>query len=362
MSSRLRNWSSTRISFFAFQDIITCVSGILILVTLMLAAELDQPTEWQSDETASALEAQLKQLLAAQAELDVEAEALQRALAAAQAAPAPEKLEADLTRLREELEALRQKEAAGADAAAKARAALEERDRALGLTDLKARISDAAREARELEAKYAALRQEMGRLETRLAATQAKLLQLKAREGQLWLIPDQRATTKEPLLVTLSGRGGVIERFDRPAERIACTAAEASSALRQALANLKPANQYVVFMLRPSGIELFKELKSVALQKGFEVGFDALAEGQEVHFTSPPKFDEPPPPAASAGTAAAGSPPAAAAPPTVAPTAPTAPPPARATATNQTPATASPPPPPSKKSWWRRLLEWVGLA
>ena len=48
MSSRLRSLGLTRISFFAFQDIITSVSGILILITLILSTDLEQPQEGQS--------------------------------------------------------------------------------------------------------------------------------------------------------------------------------------------------------------------------------------------------------------------------------------------------------------------------
>ena len=40
MSSRLRSLNSTKISFFAFQDIITSVSGILILVTLKASEDV----------------------------------------------------------------------------------------------------------------------------------------------------------------------------------------------------------------------------------------------------------------------------------------------------------------------------------
>ena len=42
MPSRFRTNIGTRISFFSFQDIITSVTGILILVTLILTLYLEQ--------------------------------------------------------------------------------------------------------------------------------------------------------------------------------------------------------------------------------------------------------------------------------------------------------------------------------
>src|SRR5688572_7433008 len=54
--NRLRTGGNARISFFSFQDIITSVTGILILVTLMLSFSVttaeDAPSEEQRMQTA----------------------------------------------------------------------------------------------------------------------------------------------------------------------------------------------------------------------------------------------------------------------------------------------------------------------
>ena len=54
----------------------------------------------------------------------------------------------------------------------------------------------------------------------------------------------------------------------------------------------KPKEQYFVFLIRPSGIALFKDLVEAARGSGFEVGFDALEEDKEIHFTPPPPIDD----------------------------------------------------------------------
>ena len=47
MREHFRSFDS-KISFFAFADIITAVSGMLIFITLLLATDLGRPTNSQS--------------------------------------------------------------------------------------------------------------------------------------------------------------------------------------------------------------------------------------------------------------------------------------------------------------------------
>lgn len=360
MSSRLRSLNSTKISFFAFQDIITSVSGILILVTLILATELDRPTTRTIHDADPELERKLADTLRQQAEADAQNQNLEKLLAAAETAPAAEKLEADITRLRAQLAEEKKKHANVAEQLAASQSAIEARDRTLGLTDLKTQIQRIIQEAEALARQEAEVRKEMASLEQKVAGVQSKLLKLREREGKLWLIPDKSSTTKEPILATISGSGAKVERFDHPAEAKEFVKSSARSGFESYLAEAKPVDQYVVFLVRPSGIELFERLLKLARDRGFEVGFDALEENREIHFTTPPPLEEPPvwQKAADAGTNT---------PPFSNPTnsAQAKFTPATTPATNFT----SPPPPagkpmpaPKTKSWWQRFLEFIGIA
>ena len=361
MSSRLRSLNSTKISFFAFQDIITSVSGILILVTLILATELDRPTSQTTHDADPELERKLSETLRQQAEADAQNQNLQGLLAAAETAPAAEKLEADITRLRTQLAEEKKKHASVAEQLAASQSAIEARDRTLGLTDLKAQIQRIIQETESLVRQEADVRKEMASLEQKVASVQSKLLKLREREGKLWLIPDKSSTTKEPILATISGSGAKVERFDHPDAAKDFGKTTARSGFESYLSEAKPLDQYVVFLVRPSGIELFERLVKIARDKGFEVGFDALEENREIHFTTPPPLDEPPVPrnAPDAGTSA----PSASTNPTnpagtnFTPTAkpatnPAAPP----------PSASKPAPAPKTKGWWQRFLEFVGIA
>lgn len=360
MSSRLRSLSSTKIRFFAFQDIITSVSGILILVTLILATALDRPASRPPQDADPELERKLAETLRQQVEVEAHNRNLQALLAAAETAPAAEKLEADITRLRALLDDEEKKQANIAEQLAASQSAIEIRDRTLGLADLKAQIQRILQEIETLAREEADVRDEMARLDQRVAAAQSRLLKLRGREGKLWLIPDKSSTTKEPILATISGSGAKVERFDQPAQAKEFSKTTARSEFDSYLAEAKPLDQYVVFLVKPSGIELFERLVKLARDRGFEVGFDALEENREVYFTTPPPLDETPAPQ--------GVPDAEASTPSASPSS-SSPPqtnfiPIAKPATNSaapSPA-ANPPSVPKSKSWWQRFLEFIGIA
>ena len=295
MREHFRSFDS-KISFFAFADIITAVSGMLIFITLLLATDLGRPTDHRSQAANSEMEQRLQEMLSQQAEVDIQNHRLQSLLAAAETAPAAEKLESDITRLSAQLAGEKKQHAAVAEQLAASQTAIEARDRTLGLTDLKAQIQRENQEVETLVRQVVKAREEMAGLEQRVANVQSKVLKLREREGKLWLIPDKSSTTKEPILATLSRSGAKVERFDHPDQAREFSKSSARTEFDSYLGEAKPLDQYVVFLVRPSGIELFEGLVKLAREKGFEVGFDALEEDREIHFTTPPPLDETPVP------------------------------------------------------------------
>lgn len=360
MSSRLRSLDS-KISFFAFADIITAVSGVLIFVALLLATDLGQPTDHHSQDANSEMEQRLQETLSQQAEVDAQNQRLQGLLSAAETAPAAEKLETDITRLRTQLAEEKKKHTSVAEQLTASQSAIEARDRTLGLTDLKAQIQRVVQEVESLARQEARVREEMAGLEQRVASVQSKLLKLKEREGKLWLIPDKSSTTKEPILATISGSGAKVERFDHPDQAKEFSKSSASTGFNSYLGKAKPLDQYIVFLVKPSGIELFERLVKLAREKGFEVGFDALEEDREIHFTTPPPLDEAPVPNKAPDTSPSTKPSASS---PVNPAQTNFIPP-RTSVTNpvsRSAAASKPAPTPKSKSWWQRFLELIGLA
>jgi hypothetical protein len=357
MSARIRSFDS-KISFFAFADIITAVSGMLIFITLLLATDLGRPTQNASQDADREIQQRLDETLRQQLETDTQNERLRELMATTETAPAPEKVEADITRLRSELASEQQKQSVVSNQMAKSDSALQARDKTLGLTAIKTTVQDTMQQADAIAQREAKVRREMDSLEQQVASAQARLLKLQARDRQIWLIPDQAATTKEPILVTVAGTGVAAESFDHPDKHQQWDAPRAQSSLEEYLHNAKPLNQYVVFLVRPSGIPLFQKLLKSTRAEGFEVGYDALEEDREVHFTKPPPIDEPlpagdaPPPKTNPAAGRTNSNPSATA---------NAPPAALPTATNSSPNATRALPPPPTKSWWQRFIAWLGL-
>jgi hypothetical protein len=359
MSVRLRTLDS-KISFFAFADIITAVSGMLIFITLLLATDLGRPSKKsRSDAADRELQQQLDESLRQQLETDAKNRQLQVLLSAAEAAPALEKIEADVANLRSRLTDEQKKQSAITAQMSKSASALQARDAALGLTDLKATIQRTTQEAESIARQETKARKEMEGLEQELSAVQGRLLKLRERDGKIWLIPDKSNSTKEPILVTVARTSATAEAFDHPEQRQQWDATRAQSSFEGYLRNAKALNQYIVFLVRPSGIQLFQELLKSARNKGFEVGFDALEENQDVHFSTPPPIDEPIPaadvsssrPNPVANGTNASTPSTANIPPSV----------GTPVATNNPPTSTHALPPSPAKSWWQRFLTWLGL-
>jgi len=359
MSSRLRSLDS-KISFFAFADIITAVSGVLIFVALLLATDLGRPTDSHSQAVNSEIEQRLQDTIAQQVEVDAQNHRLQELLATAETAPNSDKLQADITRLRSQLSEEQKKQATVADQMADSQATIAARDKVLGLTDLKATVQRVVQEAEFIARQVAKARSVMESLDQQVAQQQSKLLKLRQRDGQLWLIPDKSSTTKEPILVTVAGAGVTIEHFDHPDQRKLLGMFDADTAFKSYLHDAKPLDQYVVFLVRPSGIEIFQDLVKSARDLGFDVGFDALEENQQTHFSPMPAVDESTPqtdtpgnsPSQNTANSNGNSVSPANATPAVTPPKPNKPQPTAAPST---------PTPPKEKGWWQKLLEWAGL-
>jgi hypothetical protein len=361
MREHFRTFDS-KISFFAFADIITAVSGMLVFITLLLATDLGRPVTGLSKKASTETQQQLQQTLDEEAGMDAQVARLQELLTAAETAPSMEQLQSDIAKLRTQLAEEKEKKAVLDDQMAGSQAAIAARDRALGLTDLKTSADTALREVDAIDDKQSQARVVMNGLQEQIARVQTRLLELRQMEGQLWLIPDRRLTSKEPILVTVSGTGIIIDRFNHPEQRQEANADRANPVFTDYLESSKSTNQYVVFLLKPSGVSIFDGLVQTARNKGFNVGYDALEENRQVHFSTPPALNvsvpgtgEPAPVAKesaapvnnagntgaetsnSSGSAAASKP----------------------TASQKPEHPAAPPPKP--KSWWDRFLDWLGV-
>ena len=293
--TRLRRDSAPKLSFFAFQDIITSVSGILILVVLILATDLEQASTSTGRATPEelALEQQLDSLIVERNRVVDRLQNLRESLASADVIPSASKLTADIAELKQLIESTTKQMVDGKQAMAAAEAAIREQDLKLGLNKTREEVDALRQKNEELALKDAAERSKLAELERRVALAQSQLLRVRAREGQLWFIPEPSTDQREPILVVVGDGGINVDRFDKADSRSTYSAGAAAAGLQSYLKQLSKNQQFIVFLVRPSGIELFRKLRDQTRSAGFQTGYDAVGEDKKITFGRPPSDNVP---------------------------------------------------------------------
>jgi hypothetical protein len=257
MSRRKRGFSAN-LSFFAFQDIITSVTGILILVVMLMVLQLKQPGL----------------LPAADLIPDVSIEELEKRIAEG------------LDRIRE-IEELKLK--AGGES---------ELDLQAQIADLKAGLAAKPEnaEANELRVQIEGLKEEIkkttdatvdltvkrdrekGEVERIRGLVQAKADDLaeSTRSAHIWL--HKGASDLTPLVVEVNGDKAILRDLTDPSKVEEWTAAEMLAKLSELAGRSDKSKSYFVFFVRPGGILAFANLVSAAQGAGFGVGYHPIDE------------------------------------------------------------------------------------
>ena len=287
MASSLRQSSTTAVNFFFLVDIFTCVLGILILVTLMLTTQASTNTETRSGATALDQERQqeLTRLLDELSRLNASNDALQRSVAAAEAAPGQASLQSEIQDLTQAISAQHQQESKLQDALGRLEQTGTKRDDVLGLTHLSQQVEKLKEEVAALQPLLDNTLVDMTRVEAKVKEAEAELLAIKGLKDKLWVIPDLSQTSKEPLLVTVAEHAIRVERFNKPSETVLISHADAEDEFQAALKRYDPLNFYAVFYVKPSGISTFEKIREIAKNANFEIGYDALEENTEIVFS-----------------------------------------------------------------------------
>ena len=285
MPSRLRTSIGTKISFFSFQDIITSVTGILILVTLILTLYLEQSVPVTSEQEQ--LKQQLSTMLNELTRVTVQNEQRQSSLQTLASSPDAERLRQEIEQWQSTLEqqtnrltslqrTLTEREAEAVKSAEK-----------LGLSGLRERAGTIEKELEAQRLTNAVLATEAKSIETQEKELKEKI-EKATTEHKLWLLPDTDAAGKQPVLVTVSRGTITSERFNEPGSKREFPASQIETAFAQSLRQYSPARDYVVFYLRPSGIGLFERCLEVSARAGLERGYDAVEEDKQIIFSAPP--------------------------------------------------------------------------
>lgn len=270
MSARGKRGSAVKVSFFAFQDIITCVSGILLIITLLMTTMIADSTPEaaggaEPDSTLELTEAKLALDEAKSATATLQAQVLAMA--------DPSTLKAQTIDFREKLPV----------ALAKAED-MERKVAQSGMdqTTLSARVKEAEKELAELERKK---KERVPVLEKLVQDVKEKEARTANAANEWRLVPKLPANSKIPVMVVVSETSVTIEEFNRPASRTKLDKAAIQTGFTAAMQSYNSTLHYFIFYIKPSGIANFGMLREQAAQNHFGVGFDALLEKVELTFS-----------------------------------------------------------------------------
>ena len=252
MSRRKRNTAA--FSLFAFQDIITSVTGIMILVTLILALELIQRKEQSPPQkTAELIEQSQAAIEANRRETEqIDSELKQRNVEAVELAGV------DVTRLKRQSE----------DVSRQNQQMKDELDR-LGRERDKADMR--RNQAKKAKAKHADDPKNLQQLQEQIARKEKELKTIK--QSNRVIYNPAKGSSKSPWLVEVAAGKVLVAPMGKSAKPHVFPSA---AAFQGWLGKRNPNAEYFVLLVKPSGIKFFDEIRKALQQRKFDVGYDLL--------------------------------------------------------------------------------------
>ncbi len=265
---RTRQSKDANVSFFAFQDIITSVTGILILIVILMVLMLRQPGIIEKIQTEPVETLTLEEIE------PLISQALEKIRQLAQLdLPDPGETEASLLASIKNLEAQLE----------------EETDplRAALLSDVEATAAEVetlTENLSNLEERQATLKQSIEKIEA-MVAKRAAIVEENRGGNQIWLRMDP--ADKAPIIVELDHRGGVLRDRNDPDIARRISSGSLVSELRKIAQTLDGLESYFVFFIRPSGAEHLIPLQEMLTDEGIDLGFRPLGEEVELKIYDP---------------------------------------------------------------------------
>lgn len=261
-----RSNSSSPFSLFSFQDIITSVTGVMLLLTLLLILEL--VTRAPASSTAADLKATEVDLRTSIEQMRSEIEeSTKRAKLAAESVEEFAKfteshIDRDIEITREQIETLRRE-----------LPLLKQRSR-----ELKAAEDSALARALEREADRSQLEQ----IRSKAESLREKRKKLKNANILVYNRPPE--SSKQPWILDISAQRVAALPLGRPEEQIEIVgdASTLMKRVRQWTLTRNRQNDYFALLVRPSGIKNFEEIQTYLNSRGYEIGVDLIGEQQKV--------------------------------------------------------------------------------
>ncbi len=271
--ARSTRQAAAKVSFFAFQDIITSVSGILIIMVILMVLMVEDgpPAPDKGNPNAGSIK-KLAGVLDDIKKIRIETANLNNVLKGLLTSPKAEEIQKEIKILEAEIARLvavatqrnltadfsiMQPPSQTGDAAdAKANNKGVEKDLA-GKTDERDKLFELKKQLED---------------------------QLSKAKNDVFITVGSLKDQKTPVAVVVSGTGIEVFAMGKNLPESKHDGAAATAAINQLLGALDPAAKYILFYVKPSGVALFDQLRNEVIKTQFSVGYDALGEA------STPKF------------------------------------------------------------------------
>jgi chromosome segregation ATPase len=271
MRSKLRSGGAT-VGFFAFQDIITAVIGILIFIALLLSLFIGSESDaiQRKRLAAKATPDQIQKLNSLLADI----QRLQTKLAATLSLPigSPEdeitQLQDWLQTIYTQIENTRKNTPGSTDLTKQFQ------------LDIKALESNLNLQETKIESLTIEKNKVLGineDIQNKILEIQKKILEEEKNINDIWLIPDDSVTTKRPLLITVSSDTMELISIEGKLK-------QSKGNLQEILKDRNPLEFYVVFYLKPSAFPNWEETLEATKRLGFDVGYEPIREDQNITF------------------------------------------------------------------------------
>lgn len=255
------------------------VTGILIVVSLMLALQIDRLADNSPSKNMSSdadlltkKNDKLEELEKTVASLKQKLEILQ---SAARKTESIVELSAQIARLERRVTELSLRNSTISKNAPPAADLPQVMTKAAEMLQLRKEIGECEKEISRLSESAIKAGDRMRELEYKVKDLEATVIAARIKSQNLLLIRELSDTTKEPIIVDVGEKILRVMRFDQ-AQVIEVASLQD---FRRTMNKFRKQDQYFVLYFRPDGASRFEELKEAVKNSGFEVGYDAIPEG-----------------------------------------------------------------------------------
>ncbi|MEO8615455.1 MAG: hypothetical protein ABI600_09960 [Luteolibacter sp.] len=269
-------------NFFSFQDIIMSVTGILIVIALMLALQIDRVTESPDhkqisgdSEPADVNQHDLETLQIKMQEMKEHLELLQ---SASRKTESESEIKTQIAKLEDQISGMVSRPQSDARTPLDSTPIASVKSKAVEILRLREEIKEC--EDAILRSSHSAglASGKMMELEQKVRELEAMIAAARLENKKLRLIRGLSDTTKEPVIIDVGEGRMRIMRFDKPQP----IELKSLQDFYVQIKNFRKQDQYFVLYFRPSGAARFEELRQAVKNSGFEVGYDAIDEDAEL--------------------------------------------------------------------------------